>query len=146
MKMGGCHGITSITIFPCSRKGRKHNQSSGSKKTTLTEEGRLLQKRAQEIIDLTQKTEAELRQSNTIIGGDVWIGGGETEGMRFIARTVFSLQKDFPDIHFHLFSGNTMDVVERLEKGLIDFGVGLGLLIWGNIIPYGCLFRMKLDC
>jgi len=99
-----------------------------NKKTTLTEEGRLLQKRAQEILALMQKTEAELRQSDDLIDGDVWIGGGETEGMRYIARAVFSLRNDFPNIHFHLFSGNTMEVVERLEKGLIDFGVGVGAI------------------
>ena len=100
----------------------------GSKKTTLTEEGRLLQKRAEEIMDLAQKTEAELRQSDDLINGDIWIGGGETEGMRFIARTVYSLQRDYPNVNVHLFSGNTMDVVERLEKGLIDFGVGVGAI------------------
>jgi len=98
----------------------------GSKKTTLTEEGRLLQKRAREIIELTQKTESELRQSNDLIDGDVWIGGGETEGMRYIARTVCLLQKDYPNVRIHLFSGNTEDVVEKLENGLIDFGVGVG--------------------
>jgi len=98
----------------------------GSKKTTLTEDGMLLRKRAQEILDLTQKTEAELRQSNTHIGGDVWIGGGESEGMRWIAKTTRSLQHDFPDINVHLISGNAIDINERLEKGLIDFGVGLG--------------------
>ena len=98
----------------------------GSKKTTLTEDGMLLCKRAQEILDLTQKTEAELRQSDSSIGGDVWIGGGESEGMRVVAQTVNSLQKDFPEIHIHLVSGNAGDTLERLEKGLVDFGVAVG--------------------
>ena len=60
--------------------------------------------------------------------GDVWIGGGETEGMRFIARSAYSLQKDYPSVHIHLYSGNTMDVIERLQKGLVDFGVGVGAI------------------
>jgi len=98
----------------------------GSKRTTLTEDGMLLQKRAQEILDLTQKAESELRQSNTHIGGDVWIGGGESEGMRLIAKTAKSLKDDFPDIHIHLVSGNAIDILERLEKGLVDFGVAVG--------------------
>jgi len=100
----------------------------GNKKTTLTEEGRLLQKRAQEILDLTYRAESELRQSDDFVGGDVWVGGGETEGMRFIARSAYSLQTDYPNIHIHLYSGNTADVVEQLEKGLIDFGVGVGAI------------------
>ena len=98
----------------------------GSKKTTLTEDGMLLRKRAQEIIELSQKAETELRQSNDITGGDVWIGGGESEGMRLIAHATYALQKDFPDIHIHLISANAVDIIERLEKGLIDFGVGVG--------------------
>jgi DNA-binding transcriptional LysR family regulator len=100
----------------------------GNKKTTLTDEGRLLQKRAQEIIDLAQKAKTELKQSDTLVDGDVWIGGVETDGMRLIARVAQSLQKDFPNIHVHFFSGNTMEVVERLEKGLVDFAVGIGAI------------------
>jgi len=99
----------------------------GSKKTTLTEDGMLLRRRAQEILDLAQKTEAELRQSGTNISGDVWIGGGESEGMRLIAKTARQLQKDFPDIKINLISSNAPDIIERLEKGLIDFGVGVGI-------------------
>ena len=98
----------------------------GSKKTTLTEEGRLLYKRAQEIIDLAQKTEAEIRQSDDFIGGDVWVGCGETDGMKLIARAACSLQEEYPEFHVHLISGNWTDIEERLEKGLVDFGVGFG--------------------
>ena len=98
----------------------------GSKKTTLTEEGRLLYKRANEIIDLTLKTEIELRQSDDFSGGDVWIGGGETDGMRLVARAAQSLRAEYPAIHVHLISGNWTDIEEKLEKGLIDFGVAFG--------------------
>jgi DNA-binding transcriptional LysR family regulator len=97
----------------------------GSKKTTLTDDGMLLRKRAQEIMDLTQKTELELRQSNKNMGGDIWIGGGEFEGMRYIARTIHSLRQEYPNIRVHLISANAIDIFERLEKGLIDFGVGV---------------------
>jgi DNA-binding transcriptional LysR family regulator len=98
----------------------------GRKKTTLTEDGMLLRIRAQEIVDLSDKTAAEFRTSDDFIAGDVWIGGGETEGMRIVAEAIYSLQQDFPHIHAHLVSGNTNDIIERLEKGLIDFGVGVG--------------------
>jgi len=97
----------------------------GNRKTTLTEDGLLLQKRAQELLTLAQKTEAELRQPSTHIGGDVWIGGGESEGMRLVAQAARSLKDDYPDIHIHLVSGNAIDILERLEKGLVDFGVGV---------------------
>lgn len=95
----------------------------GNRKLTLTEEGVLLRKRAEEIIDLVGKTEAEITRPDELIGGDVSIGGGETEGMRLIAKTVQNIQILYPEVKFHFFSGNAEDVTEKLDKGLIDFGV-----------------------
>jgi DNA-binding transcriptional LysR family regulator len=98
----------------------------GNKKITLTEEGMFLRKRAQEIIDLVGKTESEFNKSNEFVSGEVFIGGGETDVMRLIAKAIRKLQADYPDIHFHIFSGNAEDVTERLDKGLLDFGVLVG--------------------
>lgn len=95
----------------------------GNRKITLTEEGLFLRKRAQEILDLIDKTEAEFNASDEIISGDVYIGGGETDAMRIIAKTVYKLRQDYPNIHYHLFSGNADDVTEKLDNGLLDFGV-----------------------
>ena len=60
----------------------------GKRRITLTREGMLLRKRAEEIISLVEKTRAEVAASDTSVSGDVYIGGGETEGMRHIAKTV----------------------------------------------------------
>ncbi len=95
----------------------------GNRKVTLTEEGIFLRNRAQEIIDLADKTEADFAASDEIISGDIYIGGGETDAMRLIAKAVKNLQQDYPHINYHLFSGNGDDVAERLDKGLLDFGI-----------------------
>lgn len=95
----------------------------GSRKLTLTDEGILLKKRAEEIIELVEKTEAEIITSDEIINGDIYIGGGETDAMRIIAKTAKKLQKEYPHIRYHIFSGNADDVTERLDKGLLDFGI-----------------------
>ena len=92
----------------------------------LTDEGMLLRRRAEEIVELTDKTEAEIHAKDGIISGDIYIGGGETDAMRFIAQTARDLQEDYPDICYHLFSGNADDVTERLDKGLLDFGILVG--------------------
>lgn len=63
----------------------------GNRRVTLTDEGRLLQKRAEEIVSLVNKTEKELSLSNEIIAGDVYIGAGETENMHYLARATLSL-------------------------------------------------------
>ena len=98
----------------------------GNRKITLTEEGMLLRKRAEEILELTDRTEKEIMQSADTVSGDIYIGTGETDGVRQIARTAHQLQQSYPGIHFHIVSGDAVDVCERLDKGLLDFGVLLG--------------------
>ena len=95
----------------------------GSRRITLTEDGMLLRKRAAEILDLVEKAEAELTAPDEVVNGDIYIGGGETEAMRMIAEIATGLQRSCPDIRYHLYSGNADDVTERLDKGLLDFGV-----------------------
>ncbi|WP_347549077.1 LysR family transcriptional regulator [Pseudalkalibacillus hwajinpoensis] len=95
----------------------------GSYNIILTDEGMLLRKRAEEIIDMVDKTEAEFNSMEDTISGDVYIGGGETEAMKQIARVVKELRLSYPNLRCHLYSGNEDDVTERLDKGLLDFGI-----------------------
>ncbi|MFB5676246.1 LysR family transcriptional regulator [Paenibacillus terreus] len=89
----------------------------------LTDEGMLLRKRAEEIVDMVDKLEAEFISMEETISGDVYIGSGETYAMKQIARVVKDLQLKYPNIRYHIFSGNEDDVTERLDKGLLDFGI-----------------------
>lgn len=95
----------------------------GSRKLTLTDTGKLLRKRAEEILSLYEKTEAELLRPSAPAGGDVFIGGGETYAMSYLASVAKELREKNPNIRFHLFSGDIVDVTERLDKGLLDFGL-----------------------
>lgn len=95
----------------------------GPKKITLTEAGQLLRKRAEEIMELYSQTEAELTAPIADICGDIYIGGGESYVMGLIAKAAYSVQSDYPKVKFHLFSGDSGTVSERLDKGLIDFGI-----------------------
>lgn len=98
----------------------------GSRHITLTEEGMILRKRAEEIMELVRKAENEISQSDEIIAGDVTIGTGETDGVRVLARAARSLRENHPYIHLHMISGDKEYVTESLERGLIDFGVVFG--------------------
>ena len=98
----------------------------GSKKVTLTEDGMLLRKRAEEMIDLMEKTKAELTSSDENISGEIYIGGGETDAVSLFAQTAGKLQKKYPQIHYHIYSGDAEIVMEKLDKGLIDFGLLVG--------------------
>lgn len=95
----------------------------GKYKVSLTPEGMMLRKRAEEIVEMVEKTEAEFLSITDSVTGDVYIGGGESDSMKYIAEIIKEIQTDYPSIKFHIFSGNAEDVTEKLDKGLLDFGV-----------------------
>lgn len=95
----------------------------GSHSMTLTAEGMILRKRAEEIISMVDKTEAEFNYMENAIGGDIYIGGGETDAVKLVAQIAKQLRETYPGIRYHLYSGNSDDVTERLDKGLLDFGI-----------------------
>ncbi len=100
----------------------------GKRKITLTEDGMFLRKHAQEIVTLADKTESAFREKKDIIGGDIYIGGGETIAVRYIAKAIKHLLQLYPNIRYHFISGDGDDTAEKLDKGLIDFGLFVGLI------------------
>lgn len=95
----------------------------GKRKITLTEEGMLLRKRAEEITELVQKTQAEILAPEEDVKGDIYIGSAETRVMALLAEIIRELQAEYPKIRVNIFSGNADDVTEKLDKGLLDFGL-----------------------
>lgn len=95
----------------------------GNRKVTLTEEGMILRRRAEEMVELMEKTKAEVGLSGQSIAGDIYIGGGETEGFRIISKVAEKVRSNHPGIRYHLYSGNADDVSERIDRGLLDFGI-----------------------
>lgn len=114
----------------------------GNRKMILTDSGRLLRKRAQEIVELVNKSENELLHSNKEISGSVSIGSGETDAMRFIAKAALEVLQNHPNIQYHLYSGNAEDVMDRLDNGLLDFGIVVGDV---NIKKYDSLLLPIVD-
>lgn len=97
--------------------------SRSGRKMVLTEAGMLLRKRAEEIVALYEKAENEWLNFSDSVNGEVYIGGGESYGMTILMDAVGKMLSDYPDIKIHLYSGDMLDVCERLDKGLIDFGL-----------------------
>ncbi len=113
-----------------------------SHNVSLTPDGMRLRKRAEEIVSMVDKTEAEFISAENTVSGDIYIGGGETRAMHEIAELIKELRESYPDIHFHLYSGNAADVTERLDKGLLDFGV---LIQPANISKYNYINLHEKD-
>ena len=127
-------------------------RTKGSRKVMLTEEGMILRKRAEEILELVRITEKEISASEEAVAGDVTIGAGESDMIRIFAKAARHLGEKYPDIHYHILSGNSSFVKEYLDRGLIDFGVVYGPVdtsVYASIrIPFhdtwGVL--MRRDC
>ena len=89
----------------------------GKRKITLTEEGVLLRKRAEEILELVEKTQQEISSDTEDVIGDIYMGGGTPPSVLGAAA---KLRERYPDVKFHFYSGDATDVSERLNHGTLD--------------------------
>ncbi len=129
----------------------------GKRKIELTEYGIFLRGRAQEMTELMEKTESAFHGEDELINGDISLGCGETRAMDFITGIFREIHEDYPNICFHIFSGNADTVIERLDKGLLDMGLLLGPRhderydyislqrndFFGILMPKGCPLSQK---
>lgn len=113
-----------------------------SRSVTPTEKGLYLRRRAQEIVGLTDRTEADFAHGEGIVAGDVRIGAGESVGLGVVARHVRAFRERYPGVRFHLHSGNAPDLIERLERGIDDFAV---LMSYPDIDRYAHLRLRPTD-
>lgn len=93
----------------------------GSSSVSLTSEGMLLRKRAEDILYMVDKTTDEFSALDDVTGGDVRIGCAESCQIKYLARIIKAFRKKYPMFRYHLTSGNTEQVTERLDRGLFDF-------------------------
>ena len=89
----------------------------------LTEAGMRLKLRAQDLIELADRTKREMEQKDEIISGEISIGCGETRNFRFLANVMEGFQDTYPEVYFSIYTGIADDVTERLDRGLLDFGL-----------------------
>lgn len=94
-----------------------------AQKLTLTDKGQLLRNRAEDLLALADKTRREMQEDESEISGTVQIGCGESDGMRLLAQAAQRLHLEHPKVKIDLYSGNAENVKERLDKGLLDFGL-----------------------
>lgn len=124
----------------------------GKRNITLTDEGLYLRQKAQEIIDLTEKTEQEFANGLTSLSGVISIGMGETAASSYIADLIYEFREEYPDVRFEIISGNADGTKEQLDKGLLDIGILLEPTdfskyefirlpvkdTWGAVVPSKC--------
>ena len=115
----------------------------------LTEAGMLLRERAEDILSLVEKTEAEFKSFEETNSGDIYVGAPESEAMVLFADVVREFQKSYPKVRCNIYSGNMQDVCEKLDKGLLDFAIVMNYMDLAryNYLPmstqdsWGVIFR-----
>ena len=90
---------------------------------SLTEEGVLLRNRAEDLVTMADKIEREFLSLDEITGGDIYFGLAESYQIRYLAREIRTFKAACPNLRYHITSGDTEQVTEKLDKGLLDFAV-----------------------
>lgn len=90
---------------------------------SLTDEGALLRNRAEDLVTMADKIESEFISLDSISGGELYFGLAESYQIRYVAREIKKMKEKYPSIHYHITSGDTEQVTEKLDKGLLDFAV-----------------------
>ena len=115
----------------------------------LTEEGVLLRNRAEDLICMADKIEQEFISLDDISGGELYLGLAESYQIRYLARVIKEFKTRYPNLHYHITSGDTEQIADKLDKGLLDFLVLAELPdsrkyeylafpemdVWGLVIP-----------
>lgn len=123
----------------------------------LTEEGRLLRKRAEDMVTMADKITSEFQSLDEIRGGDIYFGLAESYQIRYLARELNTLKQSYPELRYHITSGDTEQVTEKLDQGVIDFAVLVeepnaskyySLMfpeadVWGVVMPKDCPLAEK---
>ena len=89
----------------------------------LTDAGMLLRNRAEDILDMVDKTETEFKTLDDTTGGEIYIGAPESDSLKYFAKALKQIQALHPQVRCHIVSGNSEDVSEQLDKGLLDFAL-----------------------
>lgn len=123
----------------------------------LTEEGMLLRRRAEDLLSMADKIIDEFSSLDDVIGGNIYLGCAETRQIRHLAQAIRTFKTRYPDFHYHITSGDTEQVTEKLDKGLLDMALLVEAPdyekyhvyklptsdIWGVIMPKNCLLAQK---
>ena len=108
----------------------------------LTDEGVLLRDRAEDLVSMADKITQEFVTLDDISGGDIYLGLAESYQIRTLARAIKGFQRQYPELHYHITSGDTEQVTEKLDKGLLDFAV---LVETPDTAKYDCLVFPRAD-
>ncbi len=93
------------------------------KRLHITDEGHFLKQQAEQILKLVEKTERQVKEMHAAMAGTLFLGAIETVGTALLPDWISEFSSKFSEVKYNIWSGNSKDVTERLEKGLLDLAV-----------------------
>jgi len=87
----------------------------------LTDEGILLRDRAEDLVSMADKIEQEFVSLDDFTGGELYLGLAESYQIKYLAKIIKKLKSHYPNLHYHITSGDTEQIADKLDKGLLDF-------------------------
>lgn len=93
------------------------------KRLHITAEGRLFKQQCEQVFELLEKSREQVRQMQNGISGTVFIGAIETVGTTLLPEWIAGFKQAYPNVKYNLWSANSDDVIERLERGLLDLAL-----------------------
>ena len=118
----------------------------GSRPLSLTNEGYLLRRRAEEVLDLLAKTEAEVSCGKEELEGTVTIGCGEIAAVQYLAKIIEKFHEIHPLVVFDIYTANADQIRQRMDEGLSDIGLLLEPSDIVRIYPHACDGKMGSNC
>ncbi len=89
----------------------------------LTDEGVLLRERAEDLVSMADKIEKEFVSLDDVTGGELFLGLAESQSIKYVAAAIRALKERYPRLQYHITSGDTEQVADKLRKGILDFVV-----------------------
>ena len=117
-------------------------RNNHTKHLTLTSAGLRFYEYASEIVELSDKAKNEISTKDKNLEGDVYIGAGESPVIGEIAKIIVGLQAEHPLFRYHFLSGDSFLLLEKLDRGLIDFAVVVDSV---NVEKYNSILFPRLD-
>ncbi|MED1438603.1 LysR family transcriptional regulator [Aeribacillus composti] len=96
----------------------------GKKRISLTEDGMLLLRRAEEILAISDRTVQEFKDRNNLVGGTISIGSIEAlTSQQVLSKMITAFNSEYPQVSYHIFTGIGDDIKEKLDSGLLEIGI-----------------------
>jgi LysR family transcriptional regulator, salicylic acid-responsive activator of bsdBCD len=94
-----------------------------TRKLIITNEGKLLYKRAKQILELTSGTLEEMKELSEGMKGTLSIGTIASLGAKLLPERIRAFQQQYEEVQFQIWEGDPIRIMELVENRIIELGI-----------------------